>query len=177
MVSPVIQTKRLRLVALRLEQLEICLSDPERLGRDLDVSLSPGFLDQPARRAIGYKVKKMAATAAALHPWSSYWLVALDDENHGIGLVGFKGEPDERGVVEIGFGIDPAHRCQGYATEAVRALITWAFQDPACRSIRADTLRDNFASGRVLSKLGMTVYHETDEGLCWMLGRATVPLP
>jgi RimJ/RimL family protein N-acetyltransferase len=169
MVNTVIKTKRLRLVALTRHQLDKCLSDPEDLGRELDISLPPDFLDQPARQAIRYKTEKMSTMAPEPHLWLTYWLVVLSAECCGVGMVGFKGVPDECGGVEIGYGIDPAYRRQGYATEAVRALISWAFEDPACRSIRADTLKVNVASGRVLAKVGFSVYQETDEGLCWKI--------
>jgi ribosomal-protein-alanine N-acetyltransferase len=44
-----------------------------------------------------------------------------------IGRLGFKGKP-EHGAVEIGYGIVPAHRQQGYATEAGQVLIARAFR-------------------------------------------------
>jgi RimJ/RimL family protein N-acetyltransferase len=176
-MQPEIQTERLRLVALTLAQLDLSLADPERLERELDVSLSPDLLDKPARRAIGYKTKRMPVTATALHPWLTFWLVVLTAERYGVGLVGFKGDPDESDEVEIGYGIVPAYRRQGIATEAVKALIGWAFQDPACGTIRADTLKGNIASGRVLAKAGMSVYHETDEGLCWKIERGNASSP
>ena len=168
-----IQTKRLRLVALTLDQLDLCLEDPERLGQELGVSTSPNLMDDPAQRAIGFKTKKMSELAAESHLWYTYWLVVISGDRCGVGLAGFKRGPDERGEVEIGYGIDPAHRNRGYTTEAVEALIAWALQDPACRSILADTLKDNVASNRVLVKAGMKLYYETDEGLCWKIGRGS----
>ena len=164
-----IQTKRLRLVALTLAQLDLCLEDPGRLGRELGVSISPRLVDAPARRATGFKTKTMSESGTESHPWYTFWLVVIAAERYGAGLAGFKGEPDECGEVEIGYGIDPAYRNRGYTTEAVKALIAWAFQDPACRLVLADTLKDNIASNRVLIKAGMKIYYETDEGLCWKI--------
>ena len=177
MVNTEIQTQRLRLVALTLDQLDLCLEDPDRLEQELGVSTSPNLVDDPARRTIGFKTKKMSKLATELHPWHTFWLVVIAAERCGVGLAGFKREPDERGEVEIGYGIDPAHRNRGYTTEAVEVLIAWAFQDPACRSILADTLKDNGASNRVLLKVGMKLYHETEDGLCWKIERGCVSLP
>jgi RimJ/RimL family protein N-acetyltransferase len=170
-VKTEILTSRLRLVALTLDQLQLCLEEPARLGPELGVSISLEFMDDPARRATGFKVNKMSKLASQTHPWYTFWLIVLIANCHGVGLAGFKGDPNERGEVEIGYGIAPAYRNQGYSTEAVKALTAWAFQDPVCKTILADTLKDNAASNRVLAKVGMQVYHETDEGLCWKIER------
>lgn len=177
MMKTEIQTERLRLVALTMEQLDLCLADQGSLSRELGVSFSPQLVDEPVRRAAGFKKKKMSGLPPEQHPWCTFWLVVIAAEPHGVGMAGFKGPPDDRGEVEIGYGIDPAYRNRGYTTEAVQALIAWAWQDTSCRSILADTMKDNAASSRVLAKVGMRVYHETDEGLCWKLERGNSSLP
>ena len=84
--------------------------------------------------------------------WFSLWMIEL----HGGTLVGglcFKGlNPD--GTAEIGYGISDGYRRKGYATEAVRAVCSWAFQNPAVTRIEAETAPDNTASVRVLVKCG-----------------------
>ena len=45
-----------------------------------------------------------------------------------IGGVGCKGAPDDRGRVEIGYGLAESARGQGYATEAVLGLLDWLAQ-------------------------------------------------
>jgi ribosomal-protein-alanine N-acetyltransferase len=103
------------------------------------------------------------------YPWT-YWLIVITDQQCGAGLLGFKGLPDEESKVEIGYGIAPAHQGKGYTTEAVRALIAWAFKAPNCHSVIApNTAKSNIASNRVLKKVGMTVHHETDDALFWRI--------
>jgi RimJ/RimL family protein N-acetyltransferase len=46
------------------------------------------------------------------------------------------------------------HQRQGYATEAVRALVGWAFQNSAVRRIVADTLPELTPSIRGMEKSG-----------------------
>jgi len=83
-------------------------------------------------------------------------------------LAGFKGFPDQNGEAEIGYGIDPGCQQQGYMTEAVQRLITWAFEEPACLSVVArDTKKGNVASQRVLAKVGMQAYEESEDAL-WL---------
>lgn len=162
-----IQTERLNLIALTADQLHLLLDAPEQLEQQLGFPISRENVADPVRRAIGMKLAKMAVAAKVLHPWHTYWLVVVAGR-YGAGLAGFKGAPDKDGVVEIGYGIDPAYRNQGYTTEAVQALIAWAFQDPSCCSVIApNTRKDNPASNRVLAKVGMRVYDEADDALSW----------
>jgi RimJ/RimL family protein N-acetyltransferase len=44
-----------------------------------------------------------------------------------VGDVGLSATSDEPGVIEIGYTIDPAFQGRGYATEAVGALVAYAF--------------------------------------------------
>ena len=82
------------------------------------------------------------------------------------------------GEAEIGYGIDLTYRGQGYTTEAVRALIAWAFDNPGCRSVIApDTPHSNVGSNRVLEKAGMSVYEESPEALSWRIERPAGRLP
>jgi len=57
----------------------------------------------------------------------------------------------------IGFGyvIARFHQCKGYATEATRAVINWAFQQSTIYRVNASTDIENVASQRVLEKAGM----------------------
>ena len=169
---PEIQTERLKLIALTLGQLRLCLADQQQLERELGLPVPRTVMSDPVPRAIGLKIAKMAGAEVKNHPWYTYWLVVISCQTVGAGLVGFKGQPNDQGEVEIGYGIDSAYRNQGYTTEAVKALLAWAFQQPQCRSIIAlDTAKSNIASNRVSEKAGMTVYQETEDTLSWRITR------
>jgi RimJ/RimL family protein N-acetyltransferase len=80
-------------------------------------------------------------------------------------LVGFKGFPDQKGEAEIGYGIDQNYQRQGYMTEAVRAMITWALEETSCHAVVArNTKKWNLASQHVLLKVGMNIYEESEDG-------------
>jgi len=53
--------------------------------------------------------------------------------------------------------IDPAHQRQGYATEAVEAMIDYAFKDLRLKRVIATTEYSNKASQGVMQKVGMTL--------------------
>jgi RimJ/RimL family protein N-acetyltransferase len=85
-------------------------------------------------------------------PWTLGFSVFHRGLNAVVGGCGFKGPPDPGGVVEIAYGIDPAHQGNGYATEAAQALVAFAFRDPNVRTVIAHTLSAEHASARVLTK-------------------------
>ena len=84
--------------------------------------------------------------------WYAIWIIELRNGTH-IGDLCFKGL-DSNGVAEIGYWILEEYQGQGYATEAVEAALSWAFQNPNVTAIEAETEDDNAASKRVLEKCG-----------------------
>ena len=84
--------------------------------------------------------------------WYAIWMIELKDGTH-IGEMCFKGL-DSNGVVEIGYGIMEQYQEHGYATEAVKAISAWAFQEPKVTAIEAEIDDKNIASKKVLEKCG-----------------------
>ena len=70
-----------------------------------------------------------------------------------IGVGGFKGAPDENGQVEVGYSVLDPYQRQGFCSEAVAALIAWAWAR-GVQKIVAETLPHLAASIRVLEKNG-----------------------
>lgn len=71
-----------------------------------------------------------------------------------VGQVGIHSPPDDTGAVEIGYGLSPSARGQGYATEAVGALVQHLHGQENISTVTARTAHGNRASERVLEKLG-----------------------
>ncbi len=69
-----------------------------------------------------------------------------------MGGIGFTGPPLD-GCVEIGYGLAPSARGQGFAAEAAVALLSVA-ADHGLRKVTADTTLDNVASQRTLVRAG-----------------------
>lgn len=89
--------------------------------------------------------------------WQSYW------------DIGFKGKPDADNQVEVGYGFLKEHWNKGYATEAVGAIMQWAFATGLVEVIIAETLLDNYGSMRVLEKLDMKKVGTSEEMVNWKL--------
>lgn len=68
-----------------------------------------------------------------------------------VGVVGMGGAP-----VSVAYGFAPASWGKGYATEAMRALISRMRETFRLTNLHADYFADNPASGAVLRKLGFT---------------------
>lgn len=88
--------------------------------------------------------------------WHWYWV--RDEGPAGrvlLGIGGFAGRPDSSGRVMLGYSVlDPFQR-RGYATEAVHAMLGWAFADSATQEVVGDTFPELVASIRVMEKCGM----------------------
>ncbi len=76
---------------------------------------------------------------------------------------------DDRCDLEMGlyWALATAHRGQGYATEAARALIDYAFAHWNLRRVVAITGHDNAASIGVMRRLGMSVESNPFPGPHW----------
>jgi RimJ/RimL family protein N-acetyltransferase len=99
-----------------------------------------------------------------------YYQIRRQSDGLAIGGVGFKGPPDG-GVVEIGYGLVPSARGQGYATEALGALVQIA-AGLGVATIRADTDLDNVASQRTLEHAGFYQVRAVSE-LCHYEARSS----
>lgn len=82
-----------------------------------------------------------------------------------VGLACADGEP---GVIKVGYTIAPAFQGQGYATEAVGALVAYAFEVLGADVVRAYASGENVPSHRVAEKVGMRLIerierHDGDE--------------
>jgi RimJ/RimL family protein N-acetyltransferase len=90
-------------------------------------------------------------------PGSADWVTGViwDVERRlAVGRAGYHGPPDEAGMVEIGYAVDPAHRRQGYARAALVALLDRAAREPEVRTVRVSIRPDNTASLRLVAQYG-----------------------
>lgn len=87
-----------------------------------------------------------------------------------VGDVGLYGVAAEPGVVKVGYTIAPAFQGRGYGTEAMRALVAFAFDALGAEIVRAYADADNVASHRVAEKVGMRLverFRTVDDGQEW----------
>jgi ribosomal-protein-alanine N-acetyltransferase len=87
--------------------------------------------------------------------WALWYVIRRDQHRELVGVAGFKGRPLAGGC-EIGYSILPTCQGHGYATEASRELIRWAFTHDDVERVTAETLPHLCDSIRVMEKGGMT---------------------
>lgn len=164
-----LKTTRLWFETWTAELADAALNDRPKLGRMLGVVVPDGFPNQPVREfVLPGKIAELREDPGR-GVWSGIIVHAAD--NTVMGSMGFKSPPDLKGMVEIGYDIVPGYQGRGYATEMARALISWAFGQPSVRRITAECLEDNWASIRVLQKVGMRRAGFSGNRLRWELSR------
>lgn len=116
------------------------------------VELGTLFVDDRAKWLWNYRLKQLET-----EPEAAGWIaraVVAEPGDVVVGYAGFHGPPDERGMVEVGYTVDPAHRRQGYATAILAAMLERANAEPAVTVVRASISPDNEASLATIAKFG-----------------------
>jgi [ribosomal protein S5]-alanine N-acetyltransferase len=121
-------------------------------SREAGIALTPYFLTDDALRLWRLRVGQIAAD-----PGSAHWVaraVVAEPEGVVVGHAGFHGPPDETGMVEVAYSVDPAYRRRGYARAMLRELLRRAGAEPGVSTVRASISPGNVASLATISGLG-----------------------
>ena len=129
-----VTTERMNIFPISIEKLkEIVEKEKNKMLKIAYQEMLDGCLDYPEN-----------------YIWYTLWFMELkDSENEIIGTLSFKGI-DDKGIVEIGYGINEVYGNRGYMTEAVRAVVKWASEQTVVKQIEAEAEKNNIASVRVL---------------------------
>lgn len=151
----VLESRRLTLVAATPELVAADLAGPEAFAEALQAEVPadwpPELFGSTVMRAVQAQLQNPAE-----HGWSVWYLLSRWHEQPiVVGMCQFKGMPDMAGSVEIAYSILEKYRTQGYATEAVARLVTWAFSHQNVLEVTAETLPYLRQSIRVLEKNGL----------------------
>lgn len=148
----VLHTTHLDLIAATPALAQADIDGPSAIAKALGVAVPevwPAELIEPHDLERTLRIAELPGTLG----WNT-WFVVERATNSLIGLIGFGGPPGDDGSVMIGYTIVPSARRRGYATEATRALVTFAQSDPRVRHVYAETYPTLVASIGVLKKAG-----------------------
>ena len=151
---PIIETRtaRLRLVAGTLELAVAELEDRVLFSSVIHADVSAEWPPETLRDALPV-FRDLHQTHPDWAGWLGWYAIAMTEARPVLcGSVGFKGPPDDAGMVEIGYSLLPSYRHAGLASEMVAGLIGWACRNPRVRSVEAETTPDNLRSIRVLER-------------------------
>jgi [ribosomal protein S5]-alanine N-acetyltransferase len=97
------------------------------------------------------------------------WMIIKKDTLEVIGDLGFKGFNYESENIDLGYGIIQEERQKGYAVEAVKEIIKWAFSNERIKEITANCLAQNISSINILNKFNFKQIKVENEMLYWNL--------
>lgn len=151
-----VRTERLQVRPMTAADIDVMwewrrLPDVNRwlgLAPDTIEAFRERYLD-PDRLAAMHLIELVAADSAA---------TAIGDVmiRIGDGWAQLEVADQAKGVeAELGWVLDPAHTGQGYATEAIRAVIDTCFGPLGLRRVHAGCFADNEPSWRLMERLGM----------------------
>ncbi|MFQ6030023.1 MAG: GNAT family N-acetyltransferase [Dehalococcoidia bacterium] len=144
--SKLIETERLTLRPLSLADAPAMQS----LASDREVASGTMSMPHPypageAERWIGMMLERERAAFA----------ITLRSTDTFMGAIGLVHHPEQL-YAEMGYWLGKSYWNQGYATEAVAAVLKYAFEELKLNRVYAGHFKRNPASGRVLEKIGMT---------------------
>jgi RimJ/RimL family protein N-acetyltransferase len=139
---PVLESKRLALRAPRLEDAKTVAA----LANDRRIAENTARIPHPYKLADAERF----ISAANTNGGDAVFLVTLK----GGAVIGSCGISNVDGQVELGYWLGVAHWGKGYATEALHAVIDFAFGDLDHDALNAGARVTNPASRRVLEKCG-----------------------
>ncbi len=157
-----LKTLRLGIVPLDSKNLNMCIEDYKEFEHAIGAVDTKIVLSEREKKIYNIRLNDVKNNPDK-YVWYTVWMIILRENNHIIGNIMLKGEPNENGEVIIGYAIKRIYRCNGYMTEALESMIQWCFQNNRVKSVVADTLKENISSQKVLEKIGMKRYKEDME--------------
>ncbi|SFD49929.1 GNAT family N-acetyltransferase [Spirosoma endophyticum] len=161
-----IETARLTLIPLTLNQLQLYVTDNYRLEQVLGLKKKHREVVEPMVSIVTYFTIPRLKDPANDPLFHTMWMAIDREKQCFVAEAKFKGEPDETGTVEIGYGTYPALQRKGYMSEMVAGLVQWAGQQPDVLRVVADTETENVASQKVLEKNEFTLFDRI-ENMLW----------
>lgn len=146
-----LQTKRLTLEPVRSENGEVLwhlLQAPHL--RDFQELPNAGLAQ--FKRIVADRPQELRPRAVGRFEWLIYARTSEDP----VGWVSLRLSDRDPVAGEIGYSVLLSERGNGYATEAVRALIAEGFASAELQRIRAYCVPENLASRAILKKLGFS---------------------
>ena len=168
----IIETERLELVLLNPEQLRVWIEDISAFEKGLNCIYRGDPLEGFMLEIIKHQYE-IAKKDLDNYFWHSFFVFKRKKDNVLVGSGDFKNIPNEKGEVEIGYGLGKDFEHQGYMTEAVKGMCQWALKQQGVSSIIAETEVDNLPSQNVLERCGFKLYKK-QKNFWWRLEKASM---
>lgn len=147
-----VMTERLVLVPLDAAQARLVRAGGASDG-GRPVEWGDGYPDEGDIASAGRYLTQVESAGRDVQPWGPYKVVRSAD-GMVIGTIGFQRAPEGDGTVEVGFDIAAPSRHNGYAGEALRAIIGHA-RDLGAHRVIGRSEPENEAGMRAQRGAGM----------------------
>ena len=159
-----IETERLILETFSLQLIDAALAKDHKKIKEIGYKVSAEWPEADLVEALPFFRDLIVSNG--INGFNS-WLIIDKNTKEIVGSIGYIGNPDSQGNTEIGFGIIPGKRRNGYCCEAANALIKWAMNDEKVKCIKARCEESNQASKSIICKLGFKVIKTEDGFIDW----------
>jgi len=151
---PPITTSRLELVSISASFIEALLGGRPFIAEGIGgFGLPRGWPDEHDRRFLETRLEQMREDPG-VQVWLARAMVQRRDPlKPMIGHIGFHGPPRE-GALEVGYTVFEPYRRRGYAQEAIRGLMVWAFNEQGISRFIVSISPDNAPSLALADKFG-----------------------
>jgi RimJ/RimL family protein N-acetyltransferase len=150
-LEPVIETPRLELHHLGAREMLTLFEDPENTS----IYVGRSYTNPYRELMDDTKVLQWRAPQVMENPSANKWfirLIVLRETGFIIGSSSFHAPPDAHGMLEIGLGLHEDFRGQGFGTEVVAGMWSWAVAQPGVNTLRYTVNKSNVASVRLVKK-------------------------
>jgi len=153
-----IETERLVLVPITLPMVEAVFANDRVRAEALAGARLPEAWPGKAlvERAFSADLELIRADPAQ-RLWGDRLMISHRNEREPriVGSVIFHGRPGDDGIAEVGYGVEESWQNQGIASEATKACVEWALEQPGITAVTATTPPWHVASIRVLERSGL----------------------
>ena len=165
MIAP----QRLIIRPLTYDQLLKYTKSDHSLEAELNINKTSRTISAELKEAFEQTILPNVADKSKDFLYNTLWTIISKNENKMVGDICIVGEPNADGEIEIGYGTYTEFQRQGFMTEAVGGMISWAKSQSKILSIIASTEKENVASFSILQKNNFLKVGETKILYHWKL--------
>lgn len=163
-----VETSRLLIRPLTATQLRLYLQANDLFEQAQGLACTGRMVAPAVQNMVErFTIPQMADATTDNFLFYTFWIVVEKQRRLIVAELGFKGEPNGNGEIEIGYGTMPLHQGRGFMTEAVAGMVNWCCLRPDVRTLLAETDAANAASIKVLVKNHFTQYTHKGKMLWW----------
>ncbi len=152
----IINTKRLLIMPLTHSQLKKRIGAQNEFAKETNLLFVSEKMSNEEIEAVKKTFLPALGDNSKEYLFYTMWLIIEKKERIVVGGICFHGGPDEKGVVEIGYGTEPYYQQRGFMKETILAILEWLKTREDVKLVMAETELYNLSSVGLLKSCGFT---------------------